>query len=70
MDFHETSLRAYEAQQRLEDAQPVPIVETTFYIMTSDWEEWAINQDELKALTDDAILDGLAYTIKTCNGFG
>jgi len=65
MDFHETSLRAYEARQRLEDAQPIPTIEPTFYVITSAWEEWAINQNELKALTDDAILDGLTYTIET-----
>ena len=66
MDFHEASLRAYEARQRLEDAQPIPTVEPTFYVITSHWDEWATNQDQLKALTDDAILDGLAYTIETC----
>lgn len=66
MDYHETSLRAYEARQRLEDAQPIPTVEPTFYVITSAWEEWATNQDELKELTDDATLDGLAYTIETC----
>ena len=66
MDFHETSLLAYEARQHLEDAQPLPTVEPTFYVITSAWEEWALNQDELKELTDDATLGGLAYTIETC----
>ena len=66
MDFHETSLRAYEARQRLEDAQPIPTVEPTFYVITSAWEERATNQDQLKELTDDATLGGLAYTIETC----
>jgi len=65
MDFHETSLRAYEALQRIEDAQPIPTVEPTFYVITSAWEEWATNQDRLKELTDDATLGGLAYTIET-----
>ena len=65
MDFHETSLRAYEARQRLEDAQPIPTVEPTFYVITSAWEEWATNQDQLKVLTDDATLSGLTYTIET-----
>jgi len=66
MDFHETSLRAYEARQRLEDAQPITTVEPTFYVITSAWEEWATNQNQLKELTDDATLGGLAYTIETC----
>ena len=66
MDFHETSLLAYEARQRLEDAQPVPASTETFYVITSAWEEWANDRDQLKELTDDATLGGLTYTIKTC----
>ena len=66
MDFHETSLRAYEARQRLEDAQPVPASTETFYVITSAWEEWANDRDQLKELTDDATLGGLTYTIETC----
>ena len=66
MDFHETSLRAYEARQRLEDAQPIPTVKPTFYVITSAWEEWALDRDQLKELTDDAILGGLACTIEIC----
>jgi hypothetical protein len=65
MDFYKTSLRAYEARQRLEDAQPIPTVKPTFYVITSAWEEWATNQDQLKVLTDDATLSGLTYTIET-----
>jgi len=66
MDFHETSLRAYEARQRLEDAQPVPASTETFYVITSAWEEWANDRDQLKELTDDATLSGLDCIIKTC----
>tara|TARA_R110001606_G_scaffold42337_1_gene113328 strand:+ start:92 stop:298 length:207 start_codon:yes stop_codon:yes gene_type:complete len=66
MDYHETSLLAYEARQRLEDAQPVPASTETFYVITSAWEEWANDRDQLKELTDDATLGGLAYTIETC----
>ena len=66
MDFHETSLLAYEARQCLEDAQLIPTVEPTFYVITSAWEEWALDRNQLKALTDDATLGGLAYTIETC----
>ena len=65
MDFYETSLRAYEARQRLEDAQPVPASTETFYVITSAWEEWANDRDQLKELTDDATLGGLTYTIET-----
>jgi hypothetical protein len=65
MDFHETSLRAYEARQRLEDAQPIPASTETFYVITSAWEEWANDRDQLKELTDDATLGGLTYTIET-----
>ncbi len=65
MDFHETSLRAYEALQRIEDAQPIPTIEPTFCVITSAWEEWANDRDQLKVLTDDATLGGLAYTIET-----
>jgi len=66
MDFHEASLRTYEALQRIEDAQPTPTIEPTFYVITSAWEEWANDRDQLKELTDDAILGGLTYTIETC----
>jgi len=66
MDFHEASLLAYEARQRLEDAQLIPTVEPTFYVITSAWEEWANDRDQLKVLTDDATLGGLTYTIETC----
>jgi len=66
MDFHEASLLAYEARQRLEDAQPIPTVEPTFFVITPAWSEWALDRDQLKELTDDATLGGLAYTIETC----
>ena len=66
MDFHEASLRTYEALQRIEDAQPIPTIQPTFFVITEAWQEWALNQDELKELTDDAILDGLTYTIEAC----
>jgi len=66
MDFHETSLLAHETRQRIEDAQPALTIKPTFYVITSAWEEWALDRDQLKQLTDDATLDGLTYTIETC----
>ena len=56
MDYHEASLRAHEARERLEDAQPLPASTQTFYVITAAWEEWACNPDQLKELMDDATL--------------
>ena len=64
MDFHEYSLHLYELRQERE-LQTVNQHETWF-VVTSTWQQQALNKAELKELVDDAVLSGLAYKIETC----
>ncbi len=63
MDFHNYSLSLYEQHQERE-LQTENRYETWF-VVTSDWEQQAVNETELKELVDDAVLGGLRYTIET-----
>ena len=63
MDFHDYSLSLYEQHQE-QELQTDNRYETWF-VVTSDWEQQAVNETELKELVDDAVLGGLRYTIET-----
>ena len=63
MDFHDYSLSLYEQHQE-QELQTENRYETWF-VVTSDWEQQAVNETELKELVDDAVLGGLRYTIET-----
>jgi hypothetical protein len=63
IDYHEYSLSLYEQHQE-QELQTENRYETWF-VVTSDWEQQAVNETELKELVDDAVLGGLAYTVET-----
>ena len=63
MDFHDYSLSLYEQHQE-QELQTENRYETWF-VVTSDWEQQAVNETELKELVDDAVLGGLRYTVET-----
>ena len=63
MDYHDYSLSLYEQHQE-QELQTENRYETWF-VVTSDWEQQAVNETELKELVDDAVLGGLRYTIET-----
>ena len=63
MDFHDYSLSLYEQHQE-QELQTENRYETWF-VVTSDWEQQAVNETELKELVDDAVLGGLRYTIES-----
>jgi len=63
MDFHNYSLSLYEQHQE-QELQTENRYETWF-VVTSDWEQQAVSETELKELVDDAVLGGLTYTIET-----
>lgn len=63
MDFHEYTLNLYDQLQE-QALQPENHYQTWF-VVTSDWEQQALDEDELKELVDDAVLGGLAYTVET-----
>ena len=64
MDFHDYSLRLYE--QRQERELQTHNQYETWFVVTSNWEQQAVNKTELKELVDDAVLGGLAYKIEPC----
>jgi hypothetical protein len=64
MDYHDYSLRLYE--QRQERELQTHNKHQTWFVVTSTWEQQALNKAELKELVDDAVLGGLAYKIETC----
>jgi hypothetical protein len=63
IDYHEYSLSLYEQHQE-QELQTENRYETWF-VVTSDWEQQAVSETELKELVDDAVLGGLTYTIET-----
>ena len=63
MDFHDYSLSLYEQHQE-QELQTENRYETWF-VVTSDWEQQAVNETELQELVDDAVLGGLRYTVET-----
>jgi hypothetical protein len=64
MDYHDYSLRLYE--QRQERELQTHNQYETWFVVTSNWEQQAVNKTELKELVDDAVLGGLAYKIEPC----
>ena len=63
MDYHEHSLRLYEQHQE-QELQTDNRYETWF-VVTSEWEQQAMDPGELKELIGVAVLSNLTYTIET-----
>jgi hypothetical protein len=58
-DFHSYSLSAKEAEERREELEALNDAHLCWHVKTSQWEEYAMTEDERKELVLDAIADGL-----------
>jgi hypothetical protein len=58
-DFHSQSLSAKEAAERREELEAQNDAHLCWSVKTSEWEEYAMTEDERKELVLTAIADGL-----------
>ena len=58
-DFHSYSLSVKEAAERREELEALNDAHLCWHVKTSQWEEYAMTEDERKELELAAIADGL-----------
>ena len=64
MDFHHSSLAAFESRQAADDAPTG--VDPTYWVTTLEWEQHCFDTAELGEMVASAIKEGLNFTVESC----